>query len=89
MVVSVIEEDTPELSNGRSIRNNLRSIQNPTSRCREIDPLEIAFQHFPNIPKSAISTPAASNRYMRSMASPHFEDSAGQSISPEAWRHAD
>src|SRR5271163_2253935 len=32
------------------------------------------------------STPAASNRYMRSMASPHFEIRPDQSISPEAWR---
>src|SRR5208282_6446443 len=32
------------------------------------------------------STPAASNRYMRSMASPHFEMRPDQSISPEAWR---
>jgi hypothetical protein len=28
----------------------------------------------------------ASNRYMRSMASPHFEIRPDQSISPEAWR---
>src|ERR1700746_3914761 len=32
------------------------------------------------------STPAASNRYMRSMASPHFEMRPDQSISPEVWR---
>jgi hypothetical protein len=32
------------------------------------------------------STPAASNKYMRSMASPHFEIRPDQSISPEAWR---
>ncbi len=32
------------------------------------------------------STPAASNRYMRNMASPHFEIRPDQSISPEAWR---
>ena len=30
------------------------------------------------------STPAASNRYMRSMASPHFEIRPDQSTSPEA-----
>src|ERR1700730_998886 len=32
------------------------------------------------------STPAASNKYMRSMASPHFEIRPDQSTSPEAWR---
>src|SRR5579863_7836958 len=32
------------------------------------------------------STPAASNRYIRSMASPHLEIRPDQSISPEAWR---
>src|SRR5215813_6268849 len=32
------------------------------------------------------STLAASNRYMRSMASPHFEIRPDQSSSPEEWR---
>src|SRR5262249_8744225 len=32
------------------------------------------------------STSAASNRYVRSMASPHFEIRPDQSTSPEAWR---
>src|SRR5262249_30782649 len=32
------------------------------------------------------STLAASNRYVRSMASPHFEIRPDQSTSPEAWR---
>src|SRR5215475_1354183 len=32
------------------------------------------------------STPAASNRYMRSMASPHLDIRPDQSSSPDAWR---
>src|ERR1700745_2905143 len=32
------------------------------------------------------STPAASNKYLRSIASPHFEIRPDQSTSPEAWR---